>query len=191
MKAFVFLGIVSSVLSLGAQETQVIELGPDYRILQTIQQSLNDQGESISTTNRHTELGTGMHYWTGTEWRESHPIFKLVPGAAIADEVQHRFTVAHNINQEGAIVMETPDGKVFRSTPLILAFRNIETGESVAIGQIQDSQGELIAPNQVLYPNAMEGVACSLRYTVLNQGIEQELIIQEPLRIVGGNQGHI
>ncbi|MBI3870278.1 MAG: hypothetical protein HY299_17270, partial [Verrucomicrobia bacterium] len=183
MKALLFIGIVSSVLSLGAQESQVISLGPDFRVVETTEQVVNDLGETNSIAHRHTVLETGMNYWTGNEWKISNPVFRIVPGAAVANEVQHRFTVAHNINQEGAIVMETPDGKVFRSTPLILAFRNTLTGESVAIGQIQDSQGEVIAANQVLYSNAMSGVLCSLRYTVKNEGIEQELLIEEPLHI--------
>ncbi|MBI3867781.1 MAG: hypothetical protein HY299_04545 [Verrucomicrobia bacterium] len=182
MKAFLCLGVIAGAVRLLSQEAQVITRGPDFRVIETTEQSLNDEGQSISVTHRHTELSSGMNYWTGTEWKKSSPVFRLVPGSAIADEVQHRFTLSHNINQEGAIVMETPDGKVFRSTPLILAFRDTATGESVMIAQIQDSVGEQIANDQIFYPNAMEGVACGLRYTVRKDGGEQELLIQEPLR---------
>ncbi len=174
--------LAASVFQTLAQDAQIVERGPDYRVVEHVLQTVTEEGETILSTNRHTELSTGMHYWTGAEWKESNPQFKLVPGFAVADEVQHHFTVSANINQEGAIVMETPDGKVFRSTPLFLAFRDTATGESVVLGTIQDSIGEQIAPDQIFYPAALDGVACGIRYTIKRAGIEQELVIQEPLK---------
>lgn len=182
MKYAALLFTLLGVAAASAQEAQILDRGADYRVVQSVLQLTNTQGEAYWSTNTHTEIGTGMHYWSDDQWKESHAVFKLGNGFAVADEVPHRFTLAANLNQEGAVVMETSDGKVFRSTPLILVFRDTITGEGVIVGQIQDCVGEQIAPNQIVYPNALDGVACSLRYTVLNEGIEQELIIQEPLR---------
>ena len=97
MKTLLFLGVVLGSLPLFSQETQVIQRGPDSRIIETTEKVVNDLGETNSIAHRHTEISTGMHYCKNNEWKESNPVFRLVPGAAVADEVQHRFTISHNI----------------------------------------------------------------------------------------------
>jgi hypothetical protein len=81
----------------------------------------------------------------------------------------------NNLNSEGAIDLQSPEGKRFRSNILGLAYYDSATGNSVLIGQIQDSQGELIASNQVLYPDAFSGVRADVRYTYRGANLSRTL----------------
>jgi hypothetical protein len=75
--------------------------------------------------------------------------------------------------------MQTPDGKRLRSSILGLAYYDSATGSNVLFAQIQYSAGELISSNQVLYPNAFDGVVkADVRYTYRNGSFEQDVILR-------------
>jgi hypothetical protein len=48
----------------------------------------------------------------------------------------------------------------------------------VLIAILKDSVGELVGSNQVVYPDAFEGAAASIRYTYTKAGFEQDIVIQ-------------
>jgi|SRR5690242_7752499 len=75
--------------------------------------------------------------------------------------------------------MQTPDGKRLRSNVLGLMYHDTATDEAVLIAQLQDSEGELITANQVLYTNAFDGVKADVRYTYRKGGLEQDVILRE------------
>ncbi len=164
-----------------AQEFEVLERAMDYRVIRSTREEVNARGESYTLTNRYVEVGSSMHYFDGKEWQESKAEFRIENGMAVADTMPHKVRIAANLNSEGAVTLQTHDGKIFRSNPLIVAFRDIATGETAPVGRLQDSIGELVAPNQIVFPNAMEGFKCAIRFTISKFGFEQELIVQEPL----------
>ena len=79
--------------------------------------------------------------------------------------------------------VQTPDGKRLRSNILGLMYADSTTGQAVVIAQIQDSDGELISDNQVLYPNALggTGVKADVMLTYRRDGLEQDVILKEQI----------
>jgi hypothetical protein len=75
--------------------------------------------------------------------------------------------------------MQTPDGKRLRSNILGLMYCDSSTGDAVLIAQLQDSEGQLISDNQVLYSDAFDGVKADVRYTYRRDGLEQDVILRE------------
>ena len=101
------------------------------------------------------------------------------PGGSVARLGQYQVIFSNNLNTEGAIDLQTKDGKRLRSNILGLAYYDSSTGKSVVIAQIQDSQGQLIGDNQVLYPNAFDGaVSADVRYTYKRGSFEQDVILR-------------
>ena len=177
----IFILLVASIGSALAQEIEVLERSMDYRVMRSVREETTERGEVYTATNQYVELGSSMHYWDGKQWLESKAEFRLEPGMAVADTMPHKVRIAANLNAEGAVELETWDGKHFRSTPVLVAFRDTETGEVAGVAKIQDCAGELVAPNRVVFPNALEGLDASIQFTISKFGFEQELVIREPI----------
>ena len=148
-----FLLLLALVLSSVAQEFEVLERGVDHRLIRSVREEFTEKGEPYMVTNRYVEVGSSMHYFDGKEWQETKAEFKIQPGKAVADTMPHKVTIAANLNTEGAVMLEAADGKLFRSTPLLVAFRDTASGEMAWVGKLQDCEGELVAPNQLVYHN--------------------------------------
>jgi len=130
--------------------------------------------------HKYTELATGLHYKDAKgQWVESKEVVESFAGGAIARQGQHQVIFANNLNSYGAIDVQTPDGKRLRSNILGLMYHDTATDDAVLIAQIQDSTGELIADNQVLYPNAFKGIKADVRYTYKIGSFEQDVILRE------------
>ena len=112
-------------------------------------------------------------------WADSREQIEPYAAGAIANAGQHRVIFANNLNSEGAIDQQTPDAKRLRSNILGLAYYDSASGQRVLIAQVQDSQGELISANQVLYPDAFTGVKADVRYTYKKGSFEQDVILRE------------
>ena len=138
-------------------------------------------GQAIPRKHRYTELASGLNYWDSTagQWVESQELIEAYPSGAISRRGQYSVIFANNLNSAGAIDQQTADGKRLRSNIIGLAYSDYSTGQSVLIAQIQNSQGELIAANQVLYPNAFEGVKADVRYCYKKGSFEQDIILRE------------
>ena len=153
----------------------------DYnsRVWERINYFTNMDGTVIPQKHRFTELASGMYYRTNGQWMESKEEITSCPGGAVALQGQHWVGFANNLNSGGAIEMQTPDGKRLRSNILGLMYVDQSTGRALFIALLQDSQGQLIANNQVLYTNAFEGINSDVRYTYKKSGLEQDVILRE------------
>ena len=50
---------------------------------------------------------------------------------------------------------------------------------SINIAELTNSVGYLVGSNQVIYPNAFNGITADLRYTYTKAGFEQDIILRE------------
>jgi len=167
--------LASGMLTIQASQFQVVERGADYNVLQ---KTTYEGG--TNHVHRVIELATGMHYLSNGQWIESREEIEAFPRGAIARQGPYQVIFANNLNSAGAIDLQTPDGKRLRSNILGLAYEDSSTGKSVLIAKIQNSQGELISANQVLYPDAFDGVVkADVRYTYRKGGFEQDVILRE------------
>ena len=129
--------------------------------------------------SRYTELSTGLNVLQNGQWRPSRAEISLLPSggafaaAATSGQYQARFPL--DISQ-GVIQLSTPDGKQLQSRPVGLFFE--DDSNSVLIAILTNSVGELVGSNQVVYPDAFEGVAASVRFRYTRAGLEQDIVLQ-------------
>lgn len=136
-------------------------------------------GSIVARKHRYTELASGLNYWQNGQWVPSkEEISILSDGSAVATNGQHNAGFPSDI-AEGMIGLLTPDGKLLESRPVSLFYEDDSNSAIIAI--LTNSVGELVAPNEVVYPDAFEGAAASLRYTYTKAGFEQDIIIQGQL----------
>lgn len=158
----------------------VVERGANHRIWQWETYEKAPDGRAVPHVHQVVELAAGMHYKDANgQWQESQELIESYPGGAIARQGQHQVIFANNINSFGAIDMQTPDGKRLKSNLLGLMYYDASTGDAVMIAELQDSTGEMIADNRVLYPNAFNGLLADVQYTYTRGGFEQDVILRE------------
>jgi hypothetical protein len=120
-----------------------------------------------------------MHYWANGSWSESREIIEPTKDGAIARQGQHKVRFAGNLNTSGAIELTTPDGKRLTSHVLALAYTEAATGRTVIIGEVQDSEAQLVSQNQIIYRNAFTDIKADIRYTYTLNSIEQDVIMRQ------------
>jgi hypothetical protein len=97
---------------------------------------------------------------------------------------QTRYTVHFMGNANtagGAVRVTTSDNKTFTSRVYGLAYWDSSSGASVLIGSLQDSQGQLVGNNRIVYPNAFTGCDASIEYIYTKAGLEQNVILESQL----------
>ena len=126
------------------------------------------------------ELASGLNYLDPQgQWAPTREEFQIVEGHAVAVQGPHRVILSPNARTPGAVDMLTPEGRRLRAHVLGLSLYNPATGASELIAEVQDRQGELVAPNQVVFPDAFDSIQASLRYTYTAAGLEQDVILHE------------
>ena len=194
------IGIVCALLTLGilqnglAQGTQtatpklppdtdyaVVDRGANHLVWEKTTYEMTSDGTVYPQKHRYTELATGLNYLQNGQWVESQEVIEPYSTGAIARQGQHQVIFANNLNSAGAIDEQTPDGKRLRSNIIGLIYCDKSTGNAVLIAQLQDSQGQLVSPNQVLYRNAFQGVNADVQYSYTRSGFEQDVILRDQL----------
>jgi len=159
---------------------QIVDRGANHKLWQRKTYQIGPKGQVVTLVHQYQEIATGMNYQSaGGQWVESQDLIQSISGGAIARQGQYQVIFANNLNSTGAIDQQTPDGKRLRSNILGLAYYDSASGKSALVAQIQDSQGELISANQVLYPNAFSGVKADVSYTYKKGSFEQDVILRE------------
>jgi hypothetical protein len=155
----------------------VVDRGANSRVWQRTTYETTPDGKQIPRTHQYTELATGLHYQKKGQWVESKEEIEILPnGTAAAVQGQHQAYFPGNIYQ-GVIELVTPDGKHLRSRPLGLSYD--DGSHTVLIAELKDSVGQLVGPNQVIYPDAFTDFKADLRYTYTKAGFEQDIILRE------------
>jgi len=186
------LGLSSGALAALAQTTpgpatdaadssayRVTERGPHSRVWSRVVWEPGPAGDPVRLVRTYTELQAGAHYWADGQWRESEERIESCPGGAKAVTGQHRVFFPNNLAGPATLRLETPDGKILRSRILGLSYFDESTGSSVLISEIQDCQGVIVEPNQVIYENAFTDFNAAVRFTYTKSGFEQDIILLE------------
>lgn len=159
---------------------EVIGRGPHHRVIQRVVAEPGPDGQRRPRVSRYTELATGLHRAVedgqgGVTWVETEEKFELVPGGAVA-RGQHTVRINGDF-LAGAVVDLELGGHRFRSRLLGLALTDVSSGQSVLIAEPQACEGELTAPNVILFRDALAGpVRCDVRFTFTRAGFAQDVI---------------
>lgn len=158
----------------------LLERGAHHNVMGLVETNHLDSGEAIVSTNRLVQVATGLNYLgKGNAFEPAVPEFELVEGGAIAWRGQHKVTLAWNVNVADAVQLRLPDGQLLTSQLHGLAYYDTASGQAVLVATLKDSQGVLVAPSQVLFPDAFSGIAADVRYTYTLAGFEQDIILRE------------
>jgi hypothetical protein len=178
--------IPQAALSALVQSSTIISRGANHRVWEYFTLEADAQGAPVSSRHTFTELQTGLNYLDidSGEWLPSVEEIELHPQGGVAQHGQLKVIFARNLNVAGAIDMLTPNGQRLRSTPSCLVYYDAATQRSVRFADLQDSEGELLAPNRVLYRDAFKDVItgtalASVRFTYTKLGLEQDVILHQ------------
>ncbi len=134
-------------------------------------------------SSTYTELGAGIAYQDEKgQWRDSVPQFEILPdGSGLsARQIPHKVLLKSNPNAEDPVQVTLPDGTLLKSRVLGLGYFDRTSGKSVTIASLKDSVGQLNeARNEVVFPDAFQGVSASIRLVLSSGGIEQDIILDE------------
>ena len=180
-----FLALACSSLSAqtigSSTEPVIVDQGPHHNLWQYATYEPGPDGKPVARIHQYRELASGLNYLSAGKWMASQENVEAFSGGAMAQKWQNTIFFANNINTPGAIDAQMSDGLRLRSHVLGLIYVDASTGQSVLIGQLQDSEGVLVADNQVLYANAFSGVHADVMYTYRKSGLEQDIVLREQI----------
>src|SRR6266545_401347 len=139
---------------------------------------------AVSQRNHsYVQVGSGLNYHDEAgQWQPSQDLIELTAdGGAAALRGPHKVHFNPNLNTQGVIALTAVSNRVFRSSPLALYYFNVESGQSALIAQVKDSIGELHPPNQLVYPDCLEGAKADYRVTYTKAGMEADLVLTAQL----------
>ena len=90
-----FLLLISSLTLRAQTETlEVLEAGPDDRLVQLVREEVDAAGTVFSITNQYTEVASGLNFWDvdSNSYQPSVPEFSIIGSEAVADQGQVNMT---------------------------------------------------------------------------------------------------
>jgi len=164
-------------------QAEVVEMGPHHRVWSRTELVPDGMGGWRAEERQVTELATGLGRWD--EGQQAHvparAAFEVTEsGHVIARQTAHQLILPSDLT-EGEVDMLAADGVRLRWQLIGLAIIDRASGQSVLLGEAQPSAAEWLDEQEVLYPNALSGIAADVRYRLTLDGLEQDLILREPV----------
>ena len=162
----------------------VAERAHNSRIWQRVIGVTNSLGRVRFETNSFTELESGMAYVDPDSGAlvDSVPDFQVSPdGHAVALTCQHQLIVSPSLTDpNGVLDAQMPDGQRLRCAVRGLVVSSPATGKSLQICAVKDCDGGQTAPNEVVFPDAFDGMLkASLRIRNEKGQFHQDVLLQE------------
>jgi hypothetical protein len=158
---------------------QIVQQDGNSRVWQREIYEQEPNGQIVARPHKFTELATGLNYKdlsTG-QWQPSKEEIDIQPdGTLSATQGQHQVYFPGNI-YGGEIELVTPDGVQLHSCPVALSYD--DGANTVLIGVLTNSIGQLVGSNQVIYTNAFVGLDADLIYSYTRSGLEQDVVLRE------------
>lgn len=184
--------LCSIALSLSAQPAgktqpadtpyEIISRSANSRVWQRTNWTQDASGEWVPQVHGYTELGAGIcrKDSDGNYVDSSEAIALLPDGTAAATNCTTSVYLPADIGA-GVIRLVTSDGKVLQNGPAYLAFD--DGTNTVLIGAVTNSVGQLISSDQVLYPDIFRGAGfrADLLCTVRKSGFESDVVFREQI----------
>ena len=162
-------------------QAEVVEMGPHHRVWSRAELVPDGVGGWCAEERRVTELATGLGRWDEGQqaYVAARAAFEVTEsGHVIARKTAHQLILPPDLS-ESAVDMLAPDGARLRWQLIGLAIIDRASGQSVLLGEPQPSAAECLGEQEVLYPNALSGIAADVRYRLTLDGLEQDLILRE------------
>lgn len=181
MKQFIglFLPLISAITLFAAEPPApvpaIVERGADF----VIQETVRETAEGF-VTNRWTLLQPGISRWSQSEQKWVAASDEIEITATGAEARRASFGVDFPTDPTAAPLQVTfPDGRRFRVKTMGIALTDPATGESMWIGLTRSVEGELIAQNEVRYPDAFRGIRAEIRIKVSVDRLRSDVVFLE------------
>jgi hypothetical protein len=170
-----------------------VERGPDSKVWQRTVLQTNQSGAVTTHLQSYTELATGLCYPQDGQYVDSVEEVDATANGAQAIQGRHQVQWSLNANNpNGAVILTTPDGKTLTSTVFGLAYYDVASGSNAVIARLQDCNGSIVAPNQVVYASAFSNLTADV-FTI-NLWVEPPVLLTIPfskIKILPAKMGGI
>jgi hypothetical protein len=104
---------------------------------------------------------------------------RLTANGSIADFGLLTVEFASDIASDRPVVVTAPDGRTLAFRPAFLVFS--DGSQSVLIGEVTNSIGEIVFPSEVIYRHAFSGILAHIRYeyNALANTLTQDILLEE------------
>jgi hypothetical protein len=134
-----------------------------------------DTQSQLSSNVVSVDLGIGASSIVRQEIR-------LLNDGAVADYGLQKVFFPAEIT-EAPITIITPDGRKLACRATFLALHDDVSGQSLLLGEVRESIGELIGNNTVVYPKAFDTIRADIRYRYNKYFLEQDIILHEAIKL--------
>jgi hypothetical protein len=165
----------------------IIERGQDYAIHRNLIPVQAD-GRIEWRPAEFTRIAHAMHYLEDAVWRESEDLIEIQPdGTAAALRCPHKACFAPNLDAKAVFQVRMSDGVVFEGAIHSLVLANLHLGARIEIARVRAGvTGQLIPPNQLLYPDAFDGLAADVLLVWRRDRFTQDVILRQCPRLPPG-----
>ncbi|MGA2869947.1 MAG: hypothetical protein ABSF34_12415, partial [Verrucomicrobiota bacterium] len=156
---------------------QIIQQDGNSRVWQREIYEQEPNGQIVARPHQFTELATGLNFNDSSgQWQPSKEEIDLQPdGTMCATQGQHQAYFPENI-YGSEIELVQPNGVKLHSCPVGLSYD--DGSNTVLIGVLTNSIGQLVGSNQVIYTNAFAGLDADILYSYTRSGLEQDIVIR-------------
>jgi hypothetical protein len=134
-------------------------------------------GQFLPRTQQYTELSDGICYFRGGKWLDSMDDIEILPdGTASATNGPAQAYFPIDLG-DSPITLISPEHLQIQVQPAALCYD--DGSNTVILAVLTNTVGQLIAPNNAIYTNALFGLNADIQYTYRNGGLEQDLILHE------------
>jgi hypothetical protein len=126
----------------------------------------------------------------GLDLRAAHPVAQQIRLLDVGAAGDYGLQKAYFPPDTGEpITIITPDGRTLAVRATFLALHDTASGQSLLLGEVQASHGQLEGDNSVIYPNAFDTIKADIRYRYTKYSLEQDIILHETIQLPEEFQG--
>jgi hypothetical protein len=168
--------------SVFADEDQIVARSAHEDVHQRIEYVIAN-GETNQIVHEWSVLQNGLNYWSPdqNEWLPSSTAIDLAEVGAVYQRGAFKARFAPNQNDRAGsveITLPFPDERKLKIQTIGIAISDPASGDSVFLGELQDSNG-LLDGNAILYPNAFSGVKADILVRVATGELHNDVVLRE------------
>lgn len=165
----------------GQGQPMIMTRGANEQLIQYVTAHIAEGAGITYQTNSYIELRTGLNRWSEEtqEWVAASPVIETVNGYGVVRNAQYRAIISGNANAaDGLLDMYSPYGDRLTTQTVGLALTD-ETGKSVFLAELKDSEGVLVDDQTVVFSDAFDQFAASIVIRVTLAGLESDVVLEE------------
>ena len=159
---------------------EVLQRGQDQALCRRVTRLTSADGAVGFKTNEFTVLENGLYYLQDGAWQPSEDLIESFPGGAIARRGPHKAIFSPDAASDVVFDFLASDGRRLQGGVREVRLADPASGLAYTLGTIKPSApGEIVPPNQVVYRDALKGLAADIVYVWRHNGISQNVVLKQ------------